>query len=335
MSVKLGVAPIAWSNDDMPELGGETTLPPGSFYTYTTSRQCVIRMSSGVDIEIDDNILEEQEKRLVGEKLAKRWALVGGDSTSFEEDKENPTFAGGTYGNPVYRGDAKDGFGIVANPGITDAIINTKSEDGSLREATVNFVCHNRRQLEILEALYMRPGYPILLEWGWVPYINNYDWINNQELDGHGISYHTKGFGSPVGPICNLMTPLENATEYDLIALNIKREHVVHLEFVSGIEVIGVLKKIHKKLGKNVLMTFENCTVTSPTGDVLFQPEWGIYDMAVGLKISSVFSGSADKTKFDVYPSKSEETAKKIKYSEKTEYVLRPDFINYFEMLVN
>jgi len=26
---------------------------------------------------------------------------------------------------------------------------------------------------------------------------------------------------------------------------------------------------------------------------------------------------------------------KKIKYSEKTEYVLRPDFINYFEMLVN
>ena len=26
MSIKLGVSPIAWSNDDMPELGGETTL---------------------------------------------------------------------------------------------------------------------------------------------------------------------------------------------------------------------------------------------------------------------------------------------------------------------
>ena len=26
MSVKLGIAPIAWSNDDMPEFGGETTL---------------------------------------------------------------------------------------------------------------------------------------------------------------------------------------------------------------------------------------------------------------------------------------------------------------------
>ena len=29
------------------------------------------------------------------------------------------------------------------------------------------------------------------------------------------------------------------------------------------------------------------------------------------------------------------EVIKKIKYSEKTEYVLRPDFINYFKMLVN
>ena len=26
MTIKLGVAPIAWSNDDMPELGGDTTL---------------------------------------------------------------------------------------------------------------------------------------------------------------------------------------------------------------------------------------------------------------------------------------------------------------------
>ena len=26
MKVRLGVAPIAWSNDDLPELGGETSL---------------------------------------------------------------------------------------------------------------------------------------------------------------------------------------------------------------------------------------------------------------------------------------------------------------------
>ena len=26
MSIKIGVSPIAWSNDDFPELGGDTTL---------------------------------------------------------------------------------------------------------------------------------------------------------------------------------------------------------------------------------------------------------------------------------------------------------------------
>jgi len=141
--------------------------------------------------------------------------------------------------------------------------------------------------------------------------------VNNKELIGHGISNHADGFGSPVGPVCNLMKPLEDATEYDFITLNIKREHTVHLEFVSGIKVVGILKNIHKKFDKNVLMTFENCKVTNPNGDILFDPSWGIYDMAVGTRISSVFSGSADKTKFDIYPPKSVETAKKIRYSDK------------------
>ena len=58
-------------------------------------------------------------------------------------------------------------------PGITMANIRTKSAYGSLREAKVDFVCHNQRQLEALELLYMRPGIPILLEWGWSPYIDN------------------------------------------------------------------------------------------------------------------------------------------------------------------
>jgi hypothetical protein len=65
-------------------------------------------------------------------------------------------------------------------PGITSANISTKSAYGSLREAKVNFVCHNLRQLEILELLYMRPGYPVFMEWGWSPFILNDGTIENQ-----------------------------------------------------------------------------------------------------------------------------------------------------------
>ena len=54
-----------------------------------------------------------------------------------------------------------------------------------LREAIINFECHNRRQLQVLEALYMRPGYLVLLEWGWTPYVHSEDGI---ETDVEGIA---------------------------------------------------------------------------------------------------------------------------------------------------
>lgn len=147
------------------------------------------------------------------------------------------------------------------------------------------------------------------------------------ELDGHGISYHAEGFGSPVGHICNLMKPLEEATEYDLITLNIKRESNVTLEFVSGITVKGYLKSIIKKDDKLILMSFENCTVTGNDGSILFDPAWGMYDMAIGKNISSVFSGSADRVNFDVYPPKSDKETIQVTYSddEKVEFKLYED----------
>ena len=86
---------------------------------------------------------------------------------------------GGTYGDPIIRGDAKDGYGIIPMPGIIKMDVATKSAYGSLREAKVNFFCHNLRQLEILELLYMRPGYPVFMEWGWSPFIQNDGKINN------------------------------------------------------------------------------------------------------------------------------------------------------------
>ena len=80
---------------------------------------------------------------------------------------------GGAYGDPRIRAGSDSDFGMVAMPGIIDAEIRTKSSNGSLREAKINFRAHNKRQLEVLETLYMRPGYTMLVEWGWSPYINN------------------------------------------------------------------------------------------------------------------------------------------------------------------
>ena len=62
-------------------------------------------------------------------------------------------------------------LGIRPMPGITSLDIKSLTAYGSLREVTVNFQCWDIRQLEDLELLYMRPGYTVLVEWGWLPYL--------------------------------------------------------------------------------------------------------------------------------------------------------------------
>jgi phenylalanine-4-hydroxylase len=64
------------------------------------------------------------------------------------------------------------------------------------------------------------------------------------------------------------------------------------------------------------LICFKNCTVKNKEGDLLFKPEWGTYDMAVGKNIRAVFAGTADKENYNTLPPKSEEIAIEINYSD-------------------
>ena len=70
-------------------------------------------------------------------------------------------------------------LGIRPMPGITSIDVKSKSAYGSLREVVVNFQCWDIRQLEELELLYMRPGYSVLVEWGWAPYLDNSGKLQN------------------------------------------------------------------------------------------------------------------------------------------------------------
>lgn len=127
----------------------------------------------------------------------------------------------------------------------------------------------------------------------------------HQELENHGTDYHSAGFGSPLGRLCNLLKPLELASEYELQQLGIRRDAAIDLQFLSGVRVTGHLRNITKVHATVLLMTIDNCTALGPAGEVLFDPDWGTYDMAVGDKIASVYAGSADPLRFDVYPAAS------------------------------
>ena len=122
----------------------------------------------------------------------------------------------------------------------------------------------------------------------------------NKELVGHGTINHPDGFGSPIGMLKGINLAIEDMSPRDLKAYDIYESEIVTLEFEGGITVSGEIVTGSRNLqGEIILITFKNCTVTQ--GDsILFRPEWGNYDMAVGKKIVSAFSGPADVSSFDL-----------------------------------
>lgn len=121
-----------------------------------------------------------------------------------------------------------------------------------------------------------------------------------KELVGHGTAYHAEGFGSPIGKLKGINLAIEDMSPRDLNAYAIYEGEQVTLEFEGDIKVSGeIITGTRNIQGKILLIKFKNCIVTH--GDtVLFQPEWGIYDMAVGKEVISAFSGPADVTSFDM-----------------------------------
>ncbi|MBF4473450.1 aromatic amino acid hydroxylase [Flavobacterium sp. HJJ] len=121
-----------------------------------------------------------------------------------------------------------------------------------------------------------------------------------KELVGHGTSTHPDGFGSPIGKLKGINLAIEDMSPRDLKAYDIYEGQTATLKFEGDIKVVGEIITGKRNLhGEIILICFKNCTVTH--GDtVLFRPEWGNYDMAVGKKLVSAFSGPADVNSFDL-----------------------------------
>ncbi|WP_428224543.1 aromatic amino acid hydroxylase [Flavobacterium sp.] len=141
-----------------------------------------------------------------------------------------------------------------------------------------------------------------------------------KELVGHGTEYHAEGFGSPIGKLKGINLAIEDMSPRDLRAYDIYEGEQITLEFEGNIKVTGeIITGTRNIQGKILLIKFKNCTVTH--GDqVLFQPEWGIYDMAVGKDIISAYSGPADVNSFDMISHvPSSKTIKQQKSAEREE----------------
>jgi phenylalanine-4-hydroxylase len=142
--------------------------------------------------------------------------------------------------------------------------------------------------------------------------------VDNNQLENHSKFYHKDGFSSPVGKLEGHQNALEDLNLSQLEELGIVENKHTSFTFESGIHVQGLVKSILQHKGKIILISFEDCTVKESNGNILFQPEWGMYDMAIGQRIVSVFNGAADKEAYEEITHISDKQTHKVVYDDVT-----------------
>ena len=165
-----------------------------------------IRLSSSVLVEgsriktLATNLGLSEEK-IEGPELAKNLVLFAGtsDGSNLSNRKGGVGYGlDNTYG---FLSDKEQGYRSM--PGITN-INATYKNNGTLKQAQVNLKCFTRKQFEAIEAIYLRLGYTMLLEWGHSIYFDNKGIKRNMtSLDIPNILFKHKELKLPtkiVGP---------------------------------------------------------------------------------------------------------------------------------------
>jgi hypothetical protein len=155
---------------------------------YYTSKTAWLQLTSGVNITPEKakslNLPESYAKN----KLASDFILKGGTekgkiviSNNIDNFNEDLTLEkrGGILSNynNAFLSDTAYGlastkdFGLSPMPGLLGAEIKSLNR-GSLKEASVKIKCFNKFQFDIIDTLFLKLKYPVLLEWGHSLYLD-------------------------------------------------------------------------------------------------------------------------------------------------------------------
>ena len=179
--------------------------------TWSTNNTAWIRAISAVSIS--GSVKSEEltgSPNYTGGKLAKEFMLFSGTSALNESTVIDPETS---KTETTYKAIQKSGVlntswnkldninssaygfagsaerGLVPMPGIISLDINTYNR-GSLRNASLKIKAYNREQFAILDALFMHPGYSLLIEWGHTIYFKGSPEKPNYQL----ANFNTKAF---------------------------------------------------------------------------------------------------------------------------------------------
>jgi hypothetical protein len=160
-------------------LGQYSNIDPKNLLYYTTKTPW-IRLASSVDLN-EGKVLDDLVKMgfpkndISGDDLAKKCILQGGvvdQNANLKYGLSQGNIFNGAYGWGGKGITDKGNRGFVPLPGILDAKFTYYSH-GTYGKAEVQIQCFSRQQMALIDTLYLRPGYTLLLEFGWSVYIDN------------------------------------------------------------------------------------------------------------------------------------------------------------------
>ena len=166
---------------------GSSTARSPEVLNYLNNRNIWIKFASGVYVNDTSRITNLSEQNylnnaeassLQGINLAKEYILFNGVQSSREEPlpnqrkgvRSNTTWTSGK--DAIYGGMGGSERGLQPIPGILSVSVESLNR-GSIRKAEVKIKAYNKFQFGVIETLYLRLGFCMMLEFGWDKYINS------------------------------------------------------------------------------------------------------------------------------------------------------------------
>jgi hypothetical protein len=167
---------------DRQKIHGKKNRTPEEI-SYLNSTTSWIKVASAVSVDESRlKMLGLEGTFSPGLDLAKEFVLFNGTSkvTTNKEgsggkltQRQGINMGGSAYKNSAVYGLGGTDFGSVPMPGIVDMSIDHAGTRGSLRKATVTLKAYNKSQLDLIDVLYLRLGFTLLIEWGHSQYIDS------------------------------------------------------------------------------------------------------------------------------------------------------------------
>lgn len=183
---------------------GYTSTPRSSkeiIYLNANTSWCKLVSSVNVD---NPKIIQDESLRNLGNaikdnKLAKQFVLFNGVNNYDAGDNQRAGIAlnQNILGNNNAYGIGGTEFGLRPMMGIKSARIKHENR-GSIRRATLQIKAFNRSQFDIIDVLYLRLGFNVLLEWGHSMYYQNNGTFVSNPTDNSLAEFFLDGKGGIV-----------------------------------------------------------------------------------------------------------------------------------------